>query len=252
MSRYFIDRPIFAWVIAIVTMLAGLLALRTLPVAQFPAIAPPAVQISTLYTGANATTVNNTTTAVIEQQLKGIENLRYFRSLSDSAGNMFTTLTFEQGTDPDTAQVQNKVQQAMPLLPQEVQQQGVVVQKVAANPVLILTIYSEDGSHDQTDLGDFMASVIQDPISRITGVGQTQLIGTQYAMRVWVDPVKLASFNLNFSDIKAAIRKQNAQISAGEIGSRPARPGQALNVTVSAMRSASRADRPRPSMPFRS
>lgn len=236
MSRYFIDRPIFAWVIAIVTMLAGLLALRTLPVAQFPAIAPPAVQISTLYTGANATTVNNTTTAVIEQQLKGIENLRYFRSLSDSAGNMFTTLTFEQGTDPDTAQVQvqNKVQQAMPLLPQEVQQQGVVVQKVAANPVLILTIYSEDGSHDQTDLGDFMASVIQDPISRITGVGQTQLIGTQYAMRVWVDPVKLASFNLNFSDIKAAIRKQNAQISAGEIGSRPARPGQALNVTVSA------------------
>lgn len=236
MSRYFIERPIFAWVLVIVVMLAGLLAVRQLPVAQFPQIAPPAIQISTLYPGADAQTLNDTTTTVIEQQLKGIDNLRYFRSTSDSAGNLSTMLTFEQGSDPDTAQVQvqNKVQQAMPLLPQEVQQQGVSVQKSAPAFALIVTLHSENGDHNQTDLGDLMSSMLQDPISRITGVGTTQVLGTPYAMRVWVDPIKLSNLDLTFGDVKDAIRKQNAQVSAGEIGNLPAPPDQALNVTVAA------------------
>ncbi|SNS98181.1 efflux RND transporter permease subunit [Sphingopyxis indica] len=243
MSRFFIDRPIFAWVLAIVAMLAGALAIRALPVAQFPTIAPPVIKISTLYPGADAKTLNDSTTAVIEQQLKGIDHMRYFRSTSDSAGNLATNITFEQGTDPDTAQVQvqNKVQQAMALLPPEVQQQGVKVEKSSSAFALIVTLRSADGSHDQTDLGDLMGSKLQDPISRITGVGTTQIIGTQYAMRVWVDPIKLANLQLTFGDIKDAIRKQNAQVSAGEIGNLPAQPGQALNVTVSAQ---SRLERP--------
>ncbi len=236
MSRFFIDRPIFAWVIAIVMMLGGGLAIRSLPIAQFPEIAPPAVQIQTLYPGADASTLEKTTTTVIEQQLKGIDNLRYFASTSDSAGNLSIILTFEQGTNSDIAQVQvqNKLQQAMPLLPQEVQQQGVRVQKSSASFLMIVGLYSQDGSHDQADIADYVASELQDPISRITGVGDTLLLGAQYAMRVWVDPVKLANLNLTYSDIKTAIRKQNAQISAGQIGNLPARPGQALNVTVSA------------------
>uniref|UniRef100_UPI0030176375 efflux RND transporter permease subunit n=1 Tax=Sphingobium aquiterrae TaxID=2038656 RepID=UPI0030176375 len=236
MSRYFIDRPIFAWVIAIIMMLAGGLAIRDLPIAQFPEIAPPAVEIQTLYPGADASTLEKTTTTVIEQQMKGIDNLRYFASTSDSAGNLSIILTFEQGTNSDIAQVQvqNKLQQAMPLLPQEVQQQGVRVQKSSASFLMIVGLYSEDSSHDQADIADYVASELQDPISRITGVGDTLLMGAQYAMRVWVDPIKLANLNLTFSDIKTAIRKQNAQISAGQIGNLPAKPGQALNVTVSA------------------
>ncbi|WOF44956.1 efflux RND transporter permease subunit [Sphingopyxis indica] len=243
MSRFFIDRPIFAWVLAIIAMLAGTLAIRALPIAQFPTIAPPVIKISTLYPGADAKTLNDSTTAVIEQQLKGIDHMRYFRSTSDSAGNLATNVTFEQGTDPDTAQVQvqNKVQQAMALLPREVQQQGVKVEKSSSAFALIVTLRSADGSHDQTDLGDLMGSKLQDPISRITGVGTTQIIGTQYAMRVWVDPIKLANLQLTFGDVKSAILKQNAQVSAGEIGNLPARPGQALNVTVSAQ---SRLERP--------
>ncbi|MFA7553905.1 MAG: efflux RND transporter permease subunit [Spongiibacteraceae bacterium] len=236
MSRFFIDRPIFAWVLAIILMLAGLLAIRALPVAQFPAIAPPVVEIITHYPGADAKTLNDSTTAVIEQQLKGIDNLRYFSSTSDSAGWLSMRLTFEQGTNADTAQVQvqNKVQQALPLLPEDVRQQGVTVAKSSSAFALIIALYSEDGSHDQTDLGDIMSSQLQDPINRITGVGSTNILGTQYAMRVWVDPIKLASFNLTFGDIKTAILEQNAQVSAGEIGNLPAKPGQSLNVTVSA------------------
>ncbi|ALR20171.1 MULTISPECIES: efflux RND transporter permease subunit [Sphingobium] len=236
MSRFFIDRPIFAWVIAIILMLTGVLAIRTLPISQFPEIAPPAIAIQTIYPGADATTLEKTTTTVIEQQLKGIDNLRYFSSNSDSAGNLTITLTFEQGTDSDIAQVQvqNKLQQAMPLLPQEVQQQGVRVQKSSANFLLIVGLYSEDGSHNREDIGDYLASELQDPLSRISGVGDTLLMGAQYAMRVWVDPIKLANLNLTFADVKTAIRAQNAQISAGQIGNLPAKAGQALNVTVSA------------------
>jgi HAE1 family hydrophobic/amphiphilic exporter-1/multidrug efflux pump len=236
MSRYFIDRPIFAWVIAIILMLLGSLAIRALPVAQFPDIAPPQVTIATIYPGADAQTLENTTTQVIEQQMKGIDNLRYFSSTSDSAGNLAITLTFEQGTDPDVAQVQvqNKLAQATPLLPQEVSQSGLRVTKASAAFLLLVALYSDDGSHDQVDLGDFVASKLQDPVSRIKGVGDTQVFGAQYAMRIWLDPFKLANLGVTVGDVTAAIRAQNAQISAGQIGSLPAVAGQALNATVTA------------------
>ncbi|MGE4321698.1 MAG: efflux RND transporter permease subunit [Sphingobium sp.] len=234
MARYFIDRPIFAWVIAIVIMLAGLLALRSLSVEQFPAIAPPAVTINTMYPGADAQTLESTTTQVVEQQLKGIDNLRYFSSTSDSAGNLAITLTFEQGTDPDIAQVQvqNKLSQATPLLPQEVQQQGMRVSKSTASFLMVLSVYADDGIHDQVDAGDFIASTLQDPLSRVTGVGDTQLFGAGYAMRIWLDPYKMANLGVTTLDVKAAIRAQNAQVSAGQVGGAPSPEGQALNATV--------------------
>ncbi|MFP5433485.1 MAG: efflux RND transporter permease subunit, partial [Alphaproteobacteria bacterium] len=236
MARYFIDRPIFAWVLAIVMMLAGLLALRTLPVAQFPEIAPPSVGISTSYPGANAQTLESTTTQIIEQQLKGIDNLRYFSSTSDGAGNLSIALTFEQGTDADIAQVQvqNKLSQATPLLPQEVQQQGLRVTKSTSSFLLVMAVYADDGIHDQQDAGDFVASTLQDPISRVEGVGDTQLLGAQYAMRVWLDPYKMANLGVTTGDVKAAILAQNAQVSAGQIGGTPSPKGQALNATITA------------------
>jgi len=236
MSRFFIHRPIFAWVIAIIVMLAGVLAIRSMSIAQYPEIAPPAVSISTLYPGADARTLENTTTQVIEQQMKGLDNLQYISSTSDSAGNLAITLTFAQGTNPDIAQVQvqNKLQQAMPLLPQEVQQQGLRVAKAAQNFLMIIALYSQDGSHDQTDLGDLIATRLQDPLSRITGVGDTQIMGSQYGMRIWVDPVKLANLSLTMQDVIAAIQAQNAQVSAGQVGSLPAPKGQALNATITA------------------
>ncbi|TAK10492.1 MAG: multidrug efflux RND transporter permease subunit, partial [Rhizorhabdus sp.] len=236
MSRFFIDRPIFAWVLAIVLMMAGALALRSLPIEQFPEIAPPKVTIATLYPGADAQTLENTTTQVIEQQLKGIDHLSYFSSTSDSAGNLTITLTFEQGTDADTAQVQvqNKLQQATALLPQEVQQQGLTVSKSAATFLLILALYSEDGSYDQVDLGDYVASNLQDPLSRVAGVGDTQVLGAQYAMRIWLDPFKMSALGVTVGDVKAAVRAQNAQVSAGQVGSLPSVKGQALNAVVTA------------------
>ena len=235
MSRFFIDRPIFAWVIAIVLMLAGGIAIRSLPVAQFPEIAPPAVTIAAVYPGADAETLERTTTQIIEQQLKGIDNLRYFSSSSSSAGTVTITLTFEQGTDPDIAQVQvqNKLQAATPLLPQEVQQQGLQVQKSAASFLLIVGLYSQDGSHDVTDIADMVVSRLQDPVSRVTGVGELQVFGSQYAMRIWVDPVKLNNFQLTIADVTEAVRAQNAQVSAGQIGAQPAPKEQMLNATVS-------------------
>jgi HAE1 family hydrophobic/amphiphilic exporter-1/multidrug efflux pump len=235
MARYFIDRPIFAWVLAIILMLAGALAIRSLPIAQFPAIAPPAVAITAIYPGADAETLATTTTQIIEQQLKGIDNLRYFSSSSSSSGQLTITVTFEQGTDPDIAQVQvqNKLQAATPLLPQEVQQQGIQVTKASANFLVIVGLYSEDGSHDGTDLADYVASRLQDPLSRVDGVGNIQLFGAQYAMRIWVDPVKLNGFQLAMSDISAAVLAQNAQVSAGQLGAQPAPAEQMLNATVS-------------------
>lgn len=236
MSRYFIDRPIFAWVIAIVMMLAGVLAIRSLAVAQFPEIAAPAVQISARYPGADAQTLESTTTQVIEQQLKGIDHLRYFSSSSDSAGNLSITLTFEQGTDPDIAQVQvqNKLSQATPLLPQEVQQQGLRVTKSSATFLMIMAVYADDGIHDEQDASDFVASSLQDPISRVSGVGDTQLLGAQYSMRVWLDPFRMANLGVTVTDVIAAIREQNAQVSAGQIGGSPSPKGQALNATITA------------------
>ncbi|MGW8190311.1 efflux RND transporter permease subunit [Sphingomonas hankookensis] len=235
MSRYFIDRPIFAWVIAIVMMLAGAIAIRSLPIAQFPEIAPPAVAITATYPGADAETLERTTTQIIEQQLKGIDNLRYFSSSSSSAGTVTITLTFEQGTDPDIAQVQvqNKLQAATPLLPQEVQRQGIQVTKSAASFLLVVGLVSTDGSHSNNDLSDMVVSQFQDPISRVSGVGELQVFGAQYAMRIWLDPIKLNSYQLTVADVTSAVQSQNAQVSAGQIGAQPAPKEQMLNATVS-------------------
>jgi multidrug efflux pump len=236
MSRFFIDRPIFAWVIAIVIMLAGVLAIRTLPVSQYPPIAPPAVSISTSYPGASAKTVEDTVTQVIEQKMKGIDHLAYMSSASDSAGTVTITLTFDTGTNPDIAQVQvqNKLALATPMLPQDVQRQGVQVAKATSNYLMILGFVSEDGSMTDIDLGDYVASNVQDVVARINGVGETQLFGSKYAMRIWLDPAKLQNYRLTTSDVSDAITAQNAQVSAGQLGGMPLLKGQQLNATVTA------------------
>ncbi|MFO6419156.1 efflux RND transporter permease subunit [Hylemonella sp. W303a] len=236
MSRLFIDRPIFAWVLAIVIMLAGGLAIRSLPVSQYPQIAPPQVSMNATYPGASAKTLEDTVTQVIEQKMKGIDGLTYITSTSDSTGNASIALTFAAGTDPDIAQVQvqNKLQVAMPLLPQEVQRQGVQVTKSTINFLMVLGFVSEDGSMDQTDLSDYVSSNIVDALSRVEGVGEVQLFGAQYAMRIWLDPNKLNQYNLTPAEIVAAIQAQNAQVSAGQIGAAPAGMGQQINATITA------------------
>ena len=234
MARFFIDRPIFAWVIAIVIMVAGVLSILGLPISQYPSIAPPAITINAVYPGASAKTLEDTVTQVIEQKLNGLDNLRYMESTSDSAGNVAITLTFNGGTNPDTAQVQvqNKLALAMPLLPQEVQQQGVRVSKSVRNFLLVVGFVSEDGSLSAADLGDFVVSSIQEPLSRVPGVGDIQVFGTQYAMRIWLDPGKLNNFKLTTDEVATAIRAQNAQVSAGQLGGLPAVDGQLLNATI--------------------
>ena len=215
MTRFFIDRPIFAWVIAIVVMLCGVVAIKTLPIAQYPAIAPPAVAISASYPGASAKTVEDTVTQVIEQKMKGLDHLSYIASTSDSVGNVTITLTFENGTDPDTAQVQvqNKLALATPLLPQTVQQLGVQVTKSSTNFLVVLAFISADGRLSSADLADYVAAHVVDPISRVEGVGDTTLFGSQYAMRIWLDPDRLNSFKLTPADVSTALQAQNAQIS---------------------------------------
>ena len=234
MSRFFINRPIFAWVIAIVIMVAGVLSILSLPISQYPRIAPPAISIAAAYPGASAKTLEDTVTQVIEQKMNGIDNLRYMESSSDSAGNVTVTLTFEPSASPDIAQVQvqNKLALAMPLLPQEVQQLGVRVTKSVRNFLLVVGVVSEDGSLGVADLGDFIVGTLQDPISRIAGVGDIQVFGTQYAMRIWLDPDKLNDFKLTTTEVSAAIQAQNAQVSAGQLGGLPSVPGQLLNATI--------------------
>ncbi|HHR6131225.1 TPA: efflux RND transporter permease subunit [Providencia alcalifaciens] len=234
MPKFFIDRPIFAWVIAIITMLAGLLAIIKLPVAQYPTIAPPAVSISANYPGADASTVQNTVTQVIEQNMNGIDNLVYMSSTSDSSGSASITLTFEAGTDGDIAQVQvqNKLQLAMPLLPQEVQQQGISVDKSTSSFLMVAGFISKDGSMGQYDIADYVGSNIKDPLSRVNGVGETQLFGTQYAMRIWLKPEQLVKYNMTTSDVINAIRVQNNQVAAGQLGGTPPVGGQRLNVSI--------------------
>jgi len=236
MSRFFIDRPIFAWVIAIVIMLAGALSILKLPVSQYPAIAPPSVSISAVYPGASAKTLEDTVTQVIEQQMNGIDNLMYMASTSDSSGAATITLTFKAGTNPDIAQVQvqNKLQLATPLLPQEVQQQGIRVAKATKNFLVIVGLVSTDGSMNKNDLGDYISANIKDPISRLPGVGDIQVFGSQYAMRIWLDPNKLNSYQLTALDVSSAISAQNVQVSAGQLGGAPAVPGQQLNATITA------------------
>ncbi len=234
MSKFFIDRPIFAWVIAIVMMMVGGLAVTTLPIAQYPSVAPPAVAISVTYPGASADTVQSTVVQVIEQQLSGIDHLLYFSSESDKDGSMTITLNFEQGTNPDIAQVQvqNKLQLATPLLPQEVQQQGIRVAKAVKNFLLVVGFVSSDGSMSNADIADFIASSVQDPVSRTKGVGDYQLFGAQYAMRIWLDPAKLNNYSLTPVDVSNAIQSQNVQIASGELGGLPSVKGQQLNATI--------------------
>ena len=234
MSKFFIDRPIFAWVIALVIMLVGALSILKLPINQYPSIAPPAISISVTYPGASAQTVQDTVVQVIEQQLNGIDHLRYVASESNSDGSMTITATFEQGTDPDTAQVQvqNKLNLATPLLPQEVQQQGIRVTKAVKNFLMVIGVVSEDGSMNKDDLSNYIVSNMQDPISRTEGVGDFQVFGAQYAMRIWLDPAKLNKYNLTPVDVKAAISAQNVQVSSGQLGGLPAVKGQELNATI--------------------
>src|SRR5476651_1837237 len=234
MAKFFIDRPIFAWVIAIIIMLAGGLAIISLPIAQYPTVAPPAIQLTATYPGADAQTVQDTVTQVIEQNMSGIDNMMYMSSTSDSSGTVQITLTFASGTDADIAQVQvqNKLQLATPLLPQEVQQQGISVEKSSSSFLMVAGFISTDGSMSQDDIADYVGSNIKDPISRTSGVGDVQLFGSQYAMRIWMDPNKLNNFQLTPVDVINAIKVQNNQIAAGQLGGTPPVPGQQLNSSI--------------------
>jgi multidrug efflux pump len=234
MPRFFINRPIFAVVIAILVMLGGLLAIKTLSVSQYPPIAPPQITINALYPGASAQTVQDTVTQVIEQKLNGIDNLIYMSSTSDSAGAAAINLTFKAGTDPNIAQVQvqNKLQLATPLLPQIVQRQGIQVVKSTRNFLMIVGLVSEDGSMDRNALTDYLVSNVQDIVSRLEGVGEILLFGTQNAMRIWLNPARLNDFHLTTNDVIAALQAQNAQVSAGQFGGTPAIQGQQLNATI--------------------
>jgi len=235
-SRYFIQRPIFAWVIAIVIMLAGLGALTRLPIEQYPDISPPTVGINATYPGASAEVLEDSVTQVIEQQLTGLDGLLYFQSTSSDSGTVTITVTFANGTNPDIAQVQvqNKVQQALPRLPQQVQQQGLTVQKRQPDYLMIVGAYDSSDQSTSADVADFMVSKLQDPLSRVNGVGEVDAFGTQYAMRVWLDPFKLNAHQLQPSDVITAIQAQNVQVGAGLIGAQPSAPGQELNATVTA------------------
>lgn len=234
MSKFFIDRPIFAWVIALVVMLAGGLALVSMPVNQYPSIAAPSISISVAYPGASAETVQDTVTQVIEQQMNGIDNLRYMSSQSNSDGSMTITVTFDQGTDPDIAQVQvqNKLQLAMPMLPSEVQQQGIRVVKATVNFLMVVGLVSTNGEMTNYDLGNYIVSNMQDSIARTPGVGDFQVFGAQYAMRIWLNPSKLNSFQLTPVDVSNAIKAQNIQVSSGQLGGLPALPNTQLNATI--------------------
>ncbi|EAB8270061.1 efflux RND transporter permease subunit [Salmonella enterica subsp. enterica] len=234
MANFFIRRPIFAWVLAIILMMAGALAIMQLPVAQYPTIAPPAVSISATYPGADAQTVQDTVTQAIEQNMNGIDNLMYMSSTSDSAGSVTITLTFQSGTDPDIAQVQvqNKLQLATPLLPQEVQQQGISVEKSSSSFLMVAGFVSDNPNTTQDDISDYVASNIKDSISRLNGVGDVQLFGAQYAMRIWLDANLLNKYQLTPVDVINQLKVQNDQIAAGQLGGTPALPGQQLNASI--------------------
>src|SRR5512137_1233422 len=234
MARFFIDRPVFAWVIAIVIMVAGAISMTQLPIARYPTIAPPTVTITATYPGASARSVEDSVTQVIEQNMKGLDGMIYLSSTSEATGRATITVTFDSGTNPDIAQVQvqNKLQLATPLLPQIVQQQGVSVNKANPGFLLVLGFVSEDGSMDQRDIADYLVTSLVDPISRVAGVGSVQVFGARYAMRIWLDPDKLAAYRLTTSDVIAAVRAQNQQAAVGQLGGTPAVPGQRLNATI--------------------
>ncbi len=236
MSRFFIHRPIFAWVIAILIMLVGVLAINGLPIEQYPKIAPPQVTVNAVYPGADAETVENSVTQVIEQQMKGIDGLMYMSSSSSATGSASVTLTFENDTDPDTAQVQvqNKLQSATSSLPEIVQRMGVNVEKSASDFLMVAAFVSEDGSMNQSDIADYVSTNVVDPLSRVEGVGGTNVFGSAYAMRIWLDPAKLRAYNLMPSDVSTAISSQNVQVSAGQLGTLPTNTDRTvINATVS-------------------
>ncbi len=237
MPRFFIERPIFAWVIAIVIMLGGVFAIETLPVEQYPEIAPPSVTVSTSYPGASAEVLENSVTQIIEQSLTGIDYLRYFASSSDSNGNLQITLTFEPEADPDIAQVQvqNKVSSVTSLLPQTVQQQGVNVKKSSSSFLMVVGIYSTDENVTEYEISDYMKSKLSEPVSRINGVGDVTVFGAQHSMRIWLNPEQLHSYNLMPSDVKSAVSAQNVEVTAGQLGGAPAVVGQQLNASIKAM-----------------
>ncbi len=234
MAHFFINRPVFAWVVSILIMVLGGLAIAKLPIAQYPNVAPPSISVSANYAGASAETLQETVVSVIEQQLNGIDNLLYMTSGGDASGLATVTLYFLPGTNPDTAQVQvqNKVQLATPSLPLTVQQQGIVVAKATRNYMMFFTLSTTDNSLDETALGNYISASVLDPIRRVTGVGEANLFGSQYAMRVWLDPARMNGLGLAASDVATAIQNQNAQVPVGQIGAAPSVPGQQLNVIM--------------------
>ncbi|RYF27869.1 MAG: multidrug efflux RND transporter permease subunit, partial [Comamonadaceae bacterium] len=236
MAQFFINRPVFAWVLSIVIMLAGGLSIYTLPLEQYPDIAPPRVTINTTYTGASAETVENSVTQVIEQQLKGLDNLLYMSSTSDSAGRSRTTLTFAPGANIDVAQVQaqNKLQGAVNRLPEAVKSRGVFVNKGGQDYLVTYSFTSPDPNVSQVTIGDYLTSNVVDVIARVDGVGDVTVFGTNYAMRIWMDPALLEKYALMPSDLAAALNAQNVQVSAGQLGQLPAVGDQMLNATITA------------------
>src|SRR5882757_1087841 len=230
MATFFIRRPVFAIVIALLIMLVGGLSILKLPIEQYPPVAPPTVQISTTYPGASATTVESTVVQVIEQQMSGIDHLLYMSSLSDDTGQSTTTITLAPGTDPNIAQVQvqNKLQLAVPQLPQQVQQSGIRVTKSTSSFLMVVGFYSRDGSMSKFDIANYVVSHVQDPLSRIDGVGTFNVFGTQYAMRIWLDPSKLNGYALTPLDVTAALSMQNVQVASGQLGGTPAPTTQRL------------------------
>jgi multidrug efflux pump len=235
-AQFFIGRPIFAWVIAIIIMVAGALAITQLPVSMYPDIAPPTISINAYYPGASAKVVEDSVTQVIEQNMKNLDGLLYMSASSALDGGTAISLTFDNGVNADIAQVQvqNKLQLAMPLLPQEVQRQGVNVSKARSGFLLLVGVVSDDDTMSRNDISDWVSASLVDPLSRVPGVGGIQVFGAQYAMRIWLEPNKLAAYRLTPNDIAAAIRAQNQQVAVGQLGGAPAVPGQQLNATITA------------------
>src|SRR5580658_4514589 len=237
LSRFFIDRPIFAWVVALIIMLVGVIAITRLPIARYPVIAPPQVIVTASYPGAAAQTVEDSVTQIVEQNMTGLDGLLYIESTSDSNGGVSITLTFASGTNPDIAQVQvqNRLQQAVPLLPQIVQLQGISVSKSTGSFLMALGFVSEDGSMTNGDISDWLATYVADPVSRVEGVGGVELFGAKYAMRIWLDADRLNAYGLTPGDVTAAVQAQNAQVSVGQLGDAPSVPGTQLNATITAL-----------------
>ncbi|MBW1789631.1 MAG: efflux RND transporter permease subunit, partial [Deltaproteobacteria bacterium] len=234
LSKFFLDRPVFAWVIAIIIMVAGGLGIYNLPISQYPPIAPPSIAINSFYPGASAETVENTVTQIIEQKMTGFDKLLYLSATSDSAGASHIMLTFAPGTDPDLAwaKVQNKLQLAMASLPDVVRRHGVKVSKATRNYLLLVGLISEDGSLDVNDLRDYSQSNLEKVLARVPGVGEVENFGTQYAMRIWLNPDKLTDYQLTIEDVIMALRAYNVEVSAGQFGGAPAMKGQRLNASI--------------------